>query len=151
VESEQRLSVCLRSEDIQKRLNSLKEQLYKGNVSRARKAAHVLSYMQEDGLAILKEVLFDNNPKSLKTAAAYGLRSMRGRMKTLGLEAIKEGLLTHNHRTRETCKKTLLFLCSREQATSKPAVKPPQKIKIKEISPLGKKLFQTKATTHQHL
>ena len=63
-----------------KLLEQLRERLHSDETSSARRAAFNLSWMQEDGLDILKEALFSNSPKKTKTAVAYGLRCMHGRM-----------------------------------------------------------------------
>jgi hypothetical protein len=91
-------------------LTKLREKLHSDNVSNARRAAYNLSWMQEDGLDILKEALFGNFPRTAKKAAAYGLRSMNGRMKKMASEALKEGLKHHNRITREACEKSLLLM-----------------------------------------
>ena len=69
-----------------KLLKRLREQLYSTDASNRRRAAYKLSWMQEDGLDILKATLFGNCPVPSKNAAAYGLRKMRGRMKKMALE-----------------------------------------------------------------
>jgi predicted N-acetyltransferase YhbS len=60
-------------------LAQLREKLHVDDISKARKAAFNLSWMQEDGLEILTEALFGNFQRTTKKAAAYGLRSMHGR------------------------------------------------------------------------
>jgi len=57
-------------------LRTLRAKLVSGHISDARSAAHNLSWLQEDGLAILKEALFGDYPKMAKQAAAYGLRKV---------------------------------------------------------------------------
>jgi len=64
-------------------LEKLRSKLHHDNISVARRAAYNLSWMQEDGLEILKEALYSNTGRITKTAASYGLRNMRGRMKKL--------------------------------------------------------------------
>lgn len=91
-------------------LSKLRKKLYSDNISTARRAAFGLSWMQEDGLDILKEALFGNFPRTAKKAAAYGLRSMNGRMKKMASEVLKEGLKHHNRITREACEKSLLLM-----------------------------------------
>ena len=51
-------------------LNKLREKVFSDNVSIARLAAFNLSWMQEDGLDILREILFGNFPRTAKKAAA---------------------------------------------------------------------------------
>jgi hypothetical protein len=91
-------------------LSQLREKLHSADISTARRAAYNLSWMQEDGLDILKEGLFGNFPRTTKKAAAYGLRSMHGRMKKMALEALNEGLKHPNRITKEACQKALQLL-----------------------------------------
>ncbi|MHC4624747.1 MAG: hypothetical protein ACYS4W_12690 [Planctomycetota bacterium] len=91
-------------------LGQLRAKLHSEDISTARRAAHKLSWMQEDGLDILKEALFGNFPRTAKKAAAYGLRSMHGRMKKMASEILKEGLKHSNRMTREACEKGLSLM-----------------------------------------
>ena len=91
-----------------KLLERLREQLYSSNPSTRRQAAFCLSWMQEDGLEILQEALFNHVPARIKTAAAYGLRSMRGRMKKMALAVFRQGLRNTNTSTPEVCRNALL-------------------------------------------
>ncbi len=91
-------------------LNKLKETLYSDNISIARKAAHKLSWMQEDGLDILKGALLGSSPRTTKKAAAYGLRNMQGRMKKLATEALKQGLKSKNRTTKAASEKSLMLM-----------------------------------------
>lgn len=93
-----------------KLLGKLREQLYSQHASNRRQAAFNLSWMQEDGLDILKDALFGNFPITTKNAATYGLRKMRGRMKKMALEVLKEGREHSNANTREVCRNALLRL-----------------------------------------
>jgi hypothetical protein len=79
--------------------------------------------MQEDGLDILKDALFSKAHVTTKNAATYGLRKMRGRMKKMALEVLKEGLEHSSGDTREVCKSALLRL------EGKMEQKPPSKSK----------------------
>lgn len=88
-------------------LKQLRMKLMSNDISKARVAAFNLSWLQEDGLAILKEALFGKYPSTAKKAAAYGMRSMRGRMKTMATEVLEMGLAHEDKATRETCKKSL--------------------------------------------
>ena len=94
-------------ESSEKLLESLKEQLHSSNGSIRRQSAFNLSWMQEDGLEILKAVLLSNAPARTKNAAAYGLRKMRGRMKKMALDVLKGGLQRGNKSTREVCEHAL--------------------------------------------
>ena len=110
METKSESSACVQDEKTAKLLAYLKGRLYAHDMSRARKAAHQLAWMQEAGFEILKEALFDRRSESLKVAAAYGLRRMRGRMKKMAMEALLEGLSSQNDITRDVCKKTALLL-----------------------------------------
>lgn len=90
-------------------LRKLREKLFSRDISSARLAAHNLSWMQDDGLAILKEALFGDYPGPAKKAAAYGLRSMKGRMKKLALEVIEQGLNHRDRVTQQVCAKCLFL------------------------------------------
>jgi hypothetical protein len=91
-------------------LDKLREKLFSENVSTARVAAFNLSWMQEDGLDIFKETLFGNFPRTAKKAAAYGLRSMQGRMKKMAVEILNEGLKHSDRTTRDACAKALFLM-----------------------------------------
>lgn len=88
-------------------LEKLKEQLCSSNASVRRQAAFSLSWMQEDGLEILKATIFGDNPESTKNAAAYGLRKMRGRMKKLALDVFKKGLKQRDISIKDVCSHAL--------------------------------------------
>jgi len=104
-----------------KLLEKLREQLYSPHASNRRQAAFNLSWMQEDGLEILKAALFGDSHVTTKNAATYGLRKMRGRMKKTALEVLKEGLQHNSSDTREVCRSALSRL------EGKPEKKPPSK------------------------
>ncbi len=92
-------------------LAKLREKLHSENVSTARLAAFNLSWKQEDGLDILKETLEGRRfSRTAKKAAAYGLRSMKGRMKKLAVEVLKDGLKNTDRTTRAACEKALLLM-----------------------------------------
>jgi len=92
------------------RLAELREKLHSEDISTARKAAFTLSWMQEDGLDIFVEALFGSFPRTAKQAAAYGLRSMNGRMRKMAEEVLTRGLTHSNRITKETCTKSLLLM-----------------------------------------
>ncbi len=92
------------------RLAELREKLHSDDISTARKAAFGLSWMQEDGLDIFVEALFGSFPRTAKQAAAYGLRSMNGRMRKMAEEVLTRGLSHSNRITKETCAKSLLLM-----------------------------------------
>ncbi len=93
-----------------KLLNKLKEKLYSDNISIARKAAHKLSWMQDDGLDILKNALLGSSPRTTKKAAAYGLRNMQGRMKKIATEVLKQGIKSKNRTTKAASEKSLMLM-----------------------------------------
>ncbi len=120
--NDRKISGREKDEDSIRLLEQLRKKLYLENIDYARRAAFRLSWMQEDGLDILKEALLGNTPRITKIAAAYGMRSMHGRMKTKGLETIREGLYHSNKRTREVCRLSLTLLkarASNQQLTKK--------------------------------
>lgn len=92
------------------RLRRLREKLLSNDISTARVAGHNLSWMQEDGLAILKEVLFGDYSRDAKKAAAYGLRSMHGRMKKMAAEVLEQGLEHRDPITKDACVKSLAIM-----------------------------------------
>ncbi|MCU0913561.1 MAG: hypothetical protein MUC88_03230 [Planctomycetes bacterium] len=91
-------------------LSQLRARLHSEEISTARKAAFNLSWMQEDGLEILLEALFGSFPRDTKKAAAYGLRSMNGRMRKLAEEALTKGLAHSNRTTKDACAKSLQLM-----------------------------------------
>jgi hypothetical protein len=124
-----------RDEEAVKLLAKLREQLYSANVSIVRQSAFNLSWMQEDGLDILTEALFGNEPRRTKGAAAYGLRKMRGRMRKQAEDALIEGLKHPDSKTAEICGNALIGLKRGKSAGKGPRrskAKGP-KFQIKEI------------------
>jgi hypothetical protein len=91
-------------------LAQLRQKLHSEEISLARKAAFNLSWMQEDGLDILVEALFGSFPRDTKKAAAYGLRSMNGRMRKLAEAALAKGLAHPNRTTKDACAKSLQLM-----------------------------------------
>ena len=102
-------------------LEKLRDQLYSSNASNRRQAAFNLSWMQEDGLEILKAALYSDFHITTKNAAAYGLRNMRGRMKKMALEVLQEGLKHRSRDTKAVCRNALSRL------EGKPEQKPASK------------------------
>lgn len=101
-----------------KLLEQLREKLHSGCISAARCAAFNLSWMQEDGLDILKEALFSGSSERTKTAAAYGLRGMRGRMKKMAINVLEQGLKDCNIHIRDVCSNALSLISQRTQEKS---------------------------------
>jgi hypothetical protein len=117
-------------------LEKLREQLYSSNISTVRQSAFHLSWMQEDGLDILKEALLGDTPRRAKSAAAYGLRKMRGRMRKQAEDLLLQGLSHPDPATAETCRNALAVLKKGKAAAKRPARpkgKPPAKFEIKEV------------------
>ncbi len=101
-------------------LEKLREQLYATNISTVRQSAFHLSWMQEDGLDILREALLGDTPRRSKSAAAYGLRKMRGRMRKKAEETLIEGTTHPDRATAETCRNALLVLKKGKSAPKRP-------------------------------
>lgn len=91
-------------------LKELREKLLSSDISVARVAAFKLGWMQEDGLAILKEALFGRHPRTTKKAAAYGMRRTNGRMKKLARSILEEGLKHRDRTTKAACVKAIFLM-----------------------------------------
>lgn len=126
-------------------LRKLGEQLQSADASTRRRAAYNLSWMQEDGLQILKGVLFGNFQVTAKNASAYGLRKMRGRMKKQALEIFKKGLKHRNSSTRDVCSHALEMMG--EAGAKPPKKKAATKRKIQDIP--GKRKPKRKVALQQ--
>jgi hypothetical protein len=98
-------------------LRTLRKKLVSGNISDARAAAHNLSWLQEDGLAVLKEALFGDYPRAVKQAATYGLRKFNGRMTKIAVDVLEQGLQVRDRITREACGKSLFLLKGQNHET----------------------------------
>jgi hypothetical protein len=115
-------------------LRKLGQQLQSSDASNRRRAAYNLSWMQEDGLAILKGVLFGRFHVTAKNAAAYGLRNMRGRMKKVALEALNQGLKERDNATRQVCRAALQLLGKKVPGAEGHRKPTQKKTRIREIS-----------------
>jgi len=115
-------------------LRKLGEQLQSADASTRRRAAYNLSWMQEDGLQILKGVLFGNFQVTAKNASAYGLRKMRGRMKKPALEVLDQGLKHRDRSTKQVCRNALQLLGREASGGTAPKRHAGKKTRIKEIS-----------------
>ena len=115
-------------------LRKLGEQLQSSDASTRRRAAYNLSWMQEDGLAILNGVLCGNFHVTAKNAAAYGLRNMRGRRKKGALEALNQGLKHRDNSTKQVCRAALQLLGQKVPGGHSPKKQAPKKTRIREIS-----------------
>jgi hypothetical protein len=89
--------------------------------------------LQEDGLEVLRGSLFGSVPVTTKNAAAYGLRKMRGRMKKMALDILKQGLKHRDNSTREVCRHALRLLGEEVPAPSNPQRKMGRSTRIKDI------------------
>jgi hypothetical protein len=119
-------------------LEQLRERLYSEHVPTARRAAFNLSWMQEDGLEILREALFSGAARRTKAAATYGLRKMQGRMKGMALDVLQQGLEEPDGNTKVVCQRALALL--NEKRDEKPRSGKAgrvRKVKIKEIPKKG--------------
>ncbi len=114
----------IRDEATIEKLKQLREKLMSADISRARVAGFQLSWLQEDGMAVLQEALFGSYSKTTKRAAAYGLRSMRGRMKKVAVEVLEKGVVHQDRATQEISKTSLGLM--RGEITIKPPRRKPR-------------------------
>ena len=114
-------------------LKNLRVKLFSENISVARVAAFNLSWLQDDGLAILKEALFGDYSRTVKKAAAYGLRNMKGRMKKLAVEVLEQGQQNHDRMIREACAKSLFLMQNKKAGKKASSGKPVARQKIREL------------------
>jgi len=144
---EKKSSPKQRDEAAIERLKQLTRKLCSNDITTARLAAYNLSWLQEDGLAILTETLMGDYSRTTKKAAAYGLRSMKGRMKKLGLEVLEKGLNHRDRTTKAACIKALSLVKGggkKVESQSKPESKAQP---IKELKETTKKNTQDKKST----
>ena len=126
-----------------KLLAKLREQLYSSNISTVRQSAFNLSWMQEDGLDILKEGLMGETPRRVKSATAYGLRKMRGRMRKKAEEVLMEAVSHSEPRTAEIARNALIVLKKGKGAGKRPGrPRPRGKFEIKEVPDRGRQRRQ---------
>jgi len=114
-------------------LEKLSDQLLSSNASVRRQAAFNLSWMQEDGLEILKGILFGDVPASTKNAAAYGLRKMHGRMKKMAMDVFRQGTQHDNNSTREVSRNALAVMEGKIPLKSPSKSGRGRKLRIEEI------------------
>jgi hypothetical protein len=115
-------------------LEQLREKLYSEHVPTARRAAFNLSWMQEDGLDILKEALFGRAARRTKAAATYGLRKMQGRMKSMALDVLQQGLGDADRNTHLVCQHALALLSEKgDEKSRSDKVAKIGKVRIREI------------------
>ena len=132
-------------------LAKLKGRLYSDNVSIARRAAYNLAWLQEDGLDILKDALFGDTRRTAKTAAAYGMRNTRGRMKKMAKECLEQGMEHSNKYVREACKRALILL-DRKRVRKSPSEgsEDQAKFRIEEISTKTTKRPKPRRVDHRN-
>jgi len=107
---ERKSSRCEKDQAAIELLRQLTRKLCSNDITIARLAAFNLSWMQEDGLAILTQVLLGDFSRTSKKAAAYGLRSMKGRMKKPAMDVLKQGLKHRDRTTKAACVKALSLI-----------------------------------------
>lgn len=126
-------------------LEKLRQRLYSSDPSIRRQTAFRLSWMQEDGLEILGEAIFGGSPRRIKYAAAYGLRSMGGRMKKLALSLLEQGSKHRNSDIREVCSGALSLLSQRAREKSRSKHKKKQKkFEIRELPSRTRRISRTR-------
>ncbi|MHC4507664.1 MAG: hypothetical protein ACYTAO_01725 [Planctomycetota bacterium] len=119
-------------------LDKLQEQLQSSDASSRRRAAFNLSWLQEDGLEVLRDALFGELHVTTKNAAAYGLRKMRGRMKKVALEVLKQGLKRRDRSTREVCRNALRLLGEAVPERTSSQGRTVKSLRIKDIAKRGR-------------
>ena len=134
-------------------LEKLREQLYLSNLTIVRQTAFNLSWLQEDGLDILKEALLLKTTRKAKGAASYGLRKMRGRMRLPAKEVLMEGAASPDPATAEICRNALRVM---EQKKSSGKYKRQRRassntrFEIRDLPPKGQKTFNKSRRFHGH-
>jgi hypothetical protein len=117
-------------------LRQLTRKLCSEDITIARLAAFNLSWMQEDGLAILTQVLLGDFSRTSKKAAAYGLRSMKGRMRKMALEVLEQGLKHRDRTTKAACVKALSLIkgkkSNKDDSAEKPLATKPNMQKVRK-------------------
>jgi len=135
MESEKRILTGREKDEAAIRLlEKLQVQLRSSDASNRRRAAFNLSWLQEDGLEILRDAMFGNEHVTTKNAAAYGLRKMKGRMKKLAMEVLNQGLKHRDSSTRQVSRNALQLLGRKVPAGSAPQKQAAKKTRIREIS-----------------
>ncbi len=122
-------------------LETLREQLYGSNLTTVRQCAFHLSWLQEDGLEILKEAIYSNASRRTKGAASYGIRKMRGRMRGPAKQVLVEGTKHDNKETAEICRNALRVLEDPKgaQRAHRNRKRRSSRIEIRDISPRRKR------------
>lgn len=146
---ERKSSEKQRDEAAVEQLKKLTRKLCSNDITTARLAAYNLSWMQEDGLSILTETLTGDYSRTTKKAAAYGLRSMKGRMKKMALEVLEQGLKHRDRTTRAACIKAL-NLIKRDIPLGKRDIPLGKSYLVKEIKHERKRPWATKKPKKSH-
>jgi hypothetical protein len=132
-------------------LEKLREQLYISNLTIIRQTAFNLSWLQEDGLDILKEALLLNTPRKTKGAASYGLRKMRGRMRQPAKEILMEGAESQDPGTAEICRNALRVMEQKKSSGRYKRQRRPSsntRFEIRDLPPKGQKTFNKSRRFH---
>ena len=119
-------------------LEKLREQLHFSNLTLMRQTAYNLSWLQEDGLDILKEAIFSDSSRKTKVAAAYGLRKMRGRMRKPAIEILHSGAEHENRGISLVCKNAINVLKNKRSHKRRPGLnrrRQRPRFEIKDVSP----------------
>jgi hypothetical protein len=124
-------------------LEKLREQLYSSNLTIVRQTAFNLSWLQEDGLDILREALLLDSSRKTKGAATYGLRKMRGRMRKPARDVLVEGTTGHDPITAETCRNALRVMDQKKPSGKfrKPRRPSSPRFEIRDLPAKGAKTF----------
>jgi hypothetical protein len=96
-----------KTQESTKLFERLTEKIRSENPSIARKTALNLSWLQEDGFEILKAALIGDETHTTKSAAAYGLRKMQGRMKKLARKLLEDGCDMPDTETKKVCENAI--------------------------------------------
>jgi hypothetical protein len=124
-------------------LEKLREQLHSSNLTVVRQTAFNLSWLQEDGLDILKEALLLESSRKTKGAASYGLRKMRGRMRKPARDVLVEGTTSRDPLTAETCRNALRVMDQKKPSGKfkKPRRSGSPRFEIRDLPPKGAKTY----------
>jgi hypothetical protein len=124
-------------------LEKLREQLHSSNLTIMRQTAFNLSWLQEDGLDILREALLLESSRKTKGAAAYGLRKMRGRMRKPARDALVEGTTVRDGATAETCRNALRVMDQKKPSGrfKRPRKPSSPRFEIRDLPAKGAKTF----------
>lgn len=124
-------------------LMKLRKNLFSDHISTARVSAFHLARLQDDGLFILKEVLFGGCSRTTKKAAAYGLRKMQGRMKKQALEVLELGAGSRDRITQQACMKSLELINAAAAEKKNQQKFKAKGRKITDLPPKGSRLKET--------